>query len=122
MKKKPSIANACASLAVSMMLVGVAEAETVQTFTIKEQTLSLDEEFVWIAKKNENISYVHGAEEGPTVYPKDRYVIQLERVNFHSKCKILGGVAEFFSKAFLCRFPPENFPRPVVYPVHSLPV
>ena len=44
------------------------------------------------------------------------------RVNFHSKCKILGGVAEFFSKAFLCRFPPENFPRPVVYPVHSLPV
>ena len=43
-------------------------------------------------------------------------------VNFHSKCKILGGVAEFFSKAFLCRFPPENFPRPVVYPVHSLPV
>ena len=43
-------------------------------------------------------------------------------VNFHSKCKILGGVAEFFSKVFLCRFPPENFPRPVVYPVHSLPV
>lgn len=79
MKKKPSIANACASLAVSMMLVGVAEAETVQTFTIKEQTLSLDEEFVWIAKENETISYVHGAEEGPAVYPKDRYVIQLER-------------------------------------------
>ena len=78
MKKKPSIANACASLAVSMMLVGVAEAETVQTFTIKEQTLSLDEEFVWIAKENEAYSYVHGAEEGPTVYPKDRYVIQLE--------------------------------------------
>ena len=45
-----------------------------------------------------------------------------ETVNFHSKCKILGRVAEFFSKAFLCRFPPENFPRPVVYPVHSLPV
>ena len=43
-------------------------------------------------------------------------------VNFHSKCKMLGGVAEFFSEAFLCRFPPENFPRPVVYPVHSLPV
>ena len=43
-------------------------------------------------------------------------------VNFHSKCKILGGVAEFFSEAFLCRFPPEDFPRPVVYPVHSLPV
>ena len=53
-------------------------------------------------------------------------IIQLrmlgELVNFHSKCKILGRVAEFFSKAFLCRFPPENFPRPVVYPVHSLPV
>ena len=47
---------------------------------------------------------------------------KLRKVNFHSKCKILGGVAEFFSKAFLCRFPPENFPRPVVYPVHSLPV
>ena len=45
-----------------------------------------------------------------------------ERVNFHSKCKILGGVAEFFGKAFLCRFPPEDLPRPVVYPVHSLPV
>ena len=29
-------------------------------------------------------------------------------VNFHSKCKILGGVTEFFGKAFLCRFPPEN--------------
>ena len=43
-------------------------------------------------------------------------------VNFHSKCKILGGVAEFFSKAFLCRFPPENLPRPVVYSVHSLPI
>ena len=42
------------------------------------------------------------------------------KVNFHSKCKILGGVAEFFSKAVLCRFPPEYFPRPVVYPVHSL--
>ena len=54
-----------------------------------------------------------------------RYERNAERastVNFHSKCKILGGVAEFFSKAFLCRFPPENFPRPVVYPVHSLPV
>ena len=44
------------------------------------------------------------------------------KVNFHSKCKILGGVAEFFSEAFLCRFPPEDLPRPVVYPVHSLPV
>ena len=44
------------------------------------------------------------------------------RVNFHSKCKMLGGVAEFFSEAFLCRFPPEALPRPVVYPVHSLPV
>ena len=44
------------------------------------------------------------------------------RVNFHSKCKMLGGVAEFFSAAFLCRFPPEDLPRPVVYPVHSLPV
>ena len=43
-------------------------------------------------------------------------------VNFHSKCKILGGVTEFFGKAFLCRFPPENLPRPVVYPVHSLPI
>ena len=50
------------------------------------------------------------------------YIIAFVLVNFHSKCKILGGVAEFFSKAFLCRFPPENFPRPVVYPVHSLPV
>ena len=79
MKKKPSIANACASLAMSMMLVGVAEAETVQTFTIKEQTLSLDEEFVWIAKGYETSSYVNGAEEGTTVDPKDRYVIQLER-------------------------------------------
>ena len=45
-----------------------------------------------------------------------------ELVNFHSKCKMLGGVAEFFSEAFLCRFPPEDLPRPVVYPVHSLPV
>ena len=44
------------------------------------------------------------------------------KVNFHSKCKMLGGVAEFFSEAFLCRFPPEDLPRPVVYPVHSLPV
>lgn len=43
-------------------------------------------------------------------------------VNFHSKCKILGGVTEFFGKAFLCRFPPGNLPRPVVYPVHSLPI
>ena len=43
-------------------------------------------------------------------------------VNFHSKCKMLSGVAEFFSEAFLCRFPPEDLPRPVVYPVHSLPV
>ena len=46
----------------------------------------------------------------------------VDMVNFHSKCKILGGVAEFFGKAFLCRFPPEDLPRPVVYPVHSLPV
>ena len=43
-------------------------------------------------------------------------------LNFHSKCKILGGVTEFFGKAFLCRFPPENLPRPVVYSVHSLPI
>ena len=27
----------------------------------------------------------------------------IELVNFHSKCKMLGGVAEFFSEAFLCR-------------------
>ena len=47
---------------------------------------------------------------------------KVEVVNFHSKCKMLGGVAEFFSEAFLCRFPPEDLPRPVVYPVHSLPV
>lgn len=46
----------------------------------------------------------------------------LSKVNFHSKCKILGGVTEFFGKAFLCRFPPENLPRPVVYSVHSLPI
>ena len=78
MKKKPSIANACASLAVSMMLVGVAEAETVQTFTIKEQTLSLNEKFVEIAKGIETSSYVNGAEEGTTVDPKDLYVIQLK--------------------------------------------
>ena len=50
------------------------------------------------------------------------YIICFSLVNFHSKCKILGGVAEFFSEAFLCRFPPEDLPRPVVYPVHSLPV
>ena len=49
-------------------------------------------------------------------------VITGDKVNFHSKCKMLGGVAEFFSEAFLCRFPPEDLPRPVVYPVHSLPV
>ena len=50
-------------------------------------------------------------------------IYKFERsVNFHSKCKMLGGVAEFFSEAFLCRFPPEDLPRPVVYPVHSLPV
>lgn len=49
-------------------------------------------------------------------------IVETSMVNFHSKCKILGGVAEFFSEAFLCRFPPEDFPRPVVYPVHSLPV
>ena len=48
--------------------------------------------------------------------------ISLILVNFHSKCKILGGVTEFFGKAFLCRFPPENIPRPVVYPVHSLSI
>ena len=52
-------------------------------------------------------------------YPED---LRLKKVNFHSKCKILGGVAEFFSEAFLCRFPPEDLPRPVVYQVHSLPV
>ena len=46
----------------------------------------------------------------------------MNMVNFHSKCKILGGVTEFFGKAFLCRFPPENLPRPVVYSVHSLPI
>ena len=50
------------------------------------------------------------------------YCSEQRPVNFHSKCKILGGVAEFFSEAFLCRFPPEDLPRPVVYPVHSLPV
>ena len=27
-------------------------------------------------------------------------------VNFHSKCKILGGVTEFFGKAYLCRLSP----------------
>ena len=52
----------------------------------------------------------------------DKYILFMGVVNFHSKCKILGGVTEFFGKAFLCRFPPENFPRPIVYPVHSLPV
>lgn len=30
-------------------------------------------------------------------------------MNFHSKCKNLGGVVEFFSEAFLCRFPPRTF-------------
>ena len=49
-------------------------------------------------------------------------LFSVKMVNFHSKCKMLGGVAEFFSEAFLCRFPPEDLPRPVVYPVHSLPV
>ena len=53
---------------------------------------------------------------------KESKVARLCKVNFHSKCKMLGGVAEFFSEAFLCRFPPEDLPRPVVYPVHSLPV
>ena len=53
---------------------------------------------------------------------KDLNSLASEKVNFHSKCKMLGGVAEFFSEAFLCRFPPEDLPRPVVYPVHSLPV
>ena len=43
-------------------------------------------------------------------------------VNFHSKCKIPGGVTEFFGKAFLCHFLPGNLPRPVVYSVHSLPI
>lgn len=54
--------------------------------------------------------------------PPDASSGQSGEVNFHSKCKMLGGVAEFFSEAFLCRFPPEDLPRPVVYPVHSLPV
>ncbi len=53
---------------------------------------------------------------------KDSLCRFCEIVSFHSKCKILGGVTEFFGKAFLCRFPPENLPRPVVYPVHSLPI
>ena len=57
------------------------------------------------------------------VYPPKAAISSLvNRVNFHSKCKILGGVTEFFGKAFLCRFPPENLPRPVVYSVHSLPI
>ena len=34
--------------------------------------------------------------------------LEAEYVSFHSKCKILGGVAEFFSETFLCRFPPED--------------
>ena len=52
----------------------------------------------------------------------DKYILFMGVVNFHSKCKILGGVTEFFGKAFLCRFPPGNLPRPVVYSVHSLPI
>ena len=31
-------------------------------------------------------------------------------MNFHSKCKILGGVTEFFGKAFLAVFYPATFP------------
>ena len=37
---------------------------------------------------------------------------------FSFQVQVLDGVAEFFSEAFLCRFPPEDLPRPVVYPVH----
>lgn len=77
MKKKPSIANACASLAVSMMLcggVGVAEAEDVQTFTIQAQTKNLSDYFIDITKGYEVGSQVNGAQ----VDPHDRYDIQLE--------------------------------------------
>ncbi len=43
-------------------------------------------------------------------------------VNFHSKIKILGRVAEFFSEAFLCRLLSGNLPHPIVYSVLDLPV
>ena len=63
-----------------------------------------------------------GDDTGDNISEKNKSWCELTVVNFHSKCKILGGVTEFFGKAFLCRFPPENLPRPVVYPVHSLPI
>ena len=60
--------------------------------------------------------------KSPQFFVKGEKPKKGELVNFHSKCKILGGVTEFFGKAFLCRFPPGNLPRPVVYSVHSLPI
>ncbi len=50
---------------------------------------------------------------------KSRFTVFIEvnLVNFHPKCKILGGVAKFFSKAFLRRLPPKITPSRLVYPI-----
>lgn len=40
-------------------------------------------------------------------------------MKFHFKCKILDGVAEFSSEAFLFRFPLEDLPRSIIYPMHT---
>ena len=40
---------------------------------------------------------------------KFQNIVNAAVVNFHSKCKLLGGVTEFFGKAFLCLFHPRTF-------------
>ena len=52
----------------------------------------------------------------------DKYILFMGVVNFHSKCKILGRVAEFFIEAFLCRLLSGNLSHPIVYSVLDLPV
>ena len=83
-------------------------------YSLEEENYHVDKEGYFFDLSNSKMDYDEESDNFNDILTK--------MVNFHSKCKILGGVAEFFSKAFLCRFPPENFPRPVVYPVHSLPV
>lgn len=79
--KKCHLMNVFGSLAVVGMLVmggaGVAEAESVQTFTINSPNITLDKEFIWISKGDEKYCYVNGADEGKTVNEQDRYIVNI---------------------------------------------